>query len=99
MPKLDCLNCFNLYLDFNEKNIYYELLKEYLKQKSESGSILIAAWGDKYNAKAKEIFQNSGLKFKSYKKGAPAHFSPLRYNNVKDKGLYDFISFTSELDV
>ena len=43
------------------------------------------------SAKAKEIFaSNLGFQFKSYKKGAPAHFSPQRYNNVKDKGLYNF---------
>ena len=104
MPKFDCLDCFVSFLGLN-KSSQKEFLIEYLKNRQENKKeneevILIAAWGDKYNTVAQEIFKNSGLKFKSYKKGAPAHFSSQRYNNVKDKGLYDFISFTpTEMDV
>lgn len=83
MPKLDCLSCFNSFLDFEEEK-YHGLLKEYLEQKSNSGSILIAAWGKDYNVKAKEIFEDCLIKFKAFQKtkdGAPVHFAI--YNKYK----------------
>lgn len=89
MPKSGCLTCFIPYLKLEDDKNYRKFLIDFLS--TSSTNTLIAAWGDEYNAKAKEIFaSNLGFQFKSYKKGAPAHFSPQRYNNVKDKGLYNF---------
>lgn len=95
LPKSECLTCFISYLKLDDYKNYKNFLIKFLSTGSKN--TLIAAWGNKYNVKAKEIFTSEcGLQFHSYKKGEPAHFSSQRFNNVKRKGLFLFTP--TELD-
>lgn len=78
MPNADSLYDFINDLDLNKYNDKYKVFLKTILGQDQSQKVIIAAWGNKYHSKAKEIFKNNhDIKFKCFHKnnsGAPTHF-------------------------
>lgn len=91
MPKSKKLKNF-LTKTENQTKIYENFVKSYLQEKC-NDHIIIAAWGSKYNYRAKKLLKDINLKnVKCYAKNrySPKHFGSMAFNNTKIKTLQDY---------
>lgn len=91
MPKSAKLNELLKSTETETKN-YQKFVKYYLENFC-NNNIIIAAWGSKYNAKAKNLFKEieiSNLKCYAQNKCSPKHFGSMAFNTIKTRELLDY---------
>lgn len=91
MPKSAKLNEL-LSLTKLETNNYQNFVKNYI-EKFCNKNVIIAAWGSKYNTKAKNLFKDikiSNLKCYAKNKSSPKHFGSMAFNTIKSRELLNY---------